>query len=50
MGNKNPFYALHFQSQPVHPDFGFGTGEAGIDENSFFIVADIVTITVASRI
>jgi hypothetical protein len=38
------------QSHPDQPPLGFATGYAGIDQDGFIAIADIITISVASGI
>jgi hypothetical protein len=50
MSDKYRLYIFNVQAKPAHPLLGLAAGDAGIDQNSFGFVADIITVPVAARI
>jgi hypothetical protein len=50
MGDKKGPDPVHRQTQPLHPFFRFPAGDPGIDQDSLFRIAHIVTVAVTARI
>lgn len=44
------FYFLHRQPQAMHAALGFPAGNTCVNKNSFFLIADVITVSVTARV
>lgn len=50
MTDEDGFDLFHVQLQPFHPLFCFSAAETGINQYSFFIIANVITIGIAAAV
>jgi hypothetical protein len=48
--NHNRLYVVHGQAQPFHPFFGLPAGDATVYKYGFISRADVITVTIATRV